>query len=471
MKKFFYLFTILLIVQGLSAQKATDWMLTDINGDSHHLYSDLGDDKYVLMDFSATWCGPCWVLHQTKILEDLHNVLGPDGADAMRVYYFESDPSTTTEDLFGTGSNTWGNWVDGTSYPMIDFTTEEAQLVNDYNITGYPSLMLANPNDTTFANEYKAGWGFESIFNVVAEGTSFKDGTDLLAYSGSLSPENCGDLTGSMTVINVRNSDVENPEFDIMLGGEVISSFTYEGTVSAQSIVEIDVPAVALQPGVNEVEIMYAGTDDNMDNNAYSTVVQLPYTENLITVSVVTDQYASVETQFSIVDADGKEYYSSGFLPNSTTFEAEVWLPELGCYFVEFTDSYGDGILLDNPITIMDNATAETYDFEFTGSSATMNVYVNSLNSANEIASVESFNLAPNPVQNELKLNMQSTEKFVGDITITDNLGRTIMTQNDVQFNANNYTTSIDVSNYSAGLYHLHVISEDKVVTQKFIKQ
>ena len=107
---------------------APDFTVTDINGTQHNLYSYLDQGYSVVMDVSATWCGPCWSYHQSGALEDLYVNHGPAGfpgvsantTDDVMVLWFEGDGSTTQADLEGTGGNTQGNWLAGTAFPIID---------------------------------------------------------------------------------------------------------------------------------------------------------------------------------------------------------------------------------------------------------------------------------------------------------------------------------------------------------------
>ncbi|MBK9763778.1 MAG: hypothetical protein IPO87_10540 [Flavobacteriales bacterium] len=71
-----------------------DFTGTDINGQSHNLYSLLDQGYTVVVDVSATWCGPCWTYHQTHTLENLYTTYGPGTAeDKVIVMMIEGDGS------------------------------------------------------------------------------------------------------------------------------------------------------------------------------------------------------------------------------------------------------------------------------------------------------------------------------------------------------------------------------------------
>ena len=98
---------------------APDFTVTDINGTTHNLYNYLDQGYYVMIDFSATWCGPCWSFHQSNTLKTIWTNHGPAGAtgvsptttDNVIVIFIEGDGQTTLADLQGTTSGTQGNWL------------------------------------------------------------------------------------------------------------------------------------------------------------------------------------------------------------------------------------------------------------------------------------------------------------------------------------------------------------------------
>ncbi len=82
----------------------------------------------VIVDYSATWCGPCWNLHQAGILEGYYNAFGPNGTNQVRVIWIEIEETNTADQITGTdlgntyAGHTYGDWTLGGTvpYPMAD---------------------------------------------------------------------------------------------------------------------------------------------------------------------------------------------------------------------------------------------------------------------------------------------------------------------------------------------------------------
>jgi large repetitive protein len=124
---------------------APDFTVTDINGNSHNLYTLLNQGKTVYLDFFATWCSICWNYHQGHALQDLHTQYGPTGTNEAFVIAIEGDASTPLGCITAascTGQSTQGNWTNGVTYPVCDNSTVNGQ----YQVPGFPTIYCICPN-------------------------------------------------------------------------------------------------------------------------------------------------------------------------------------------------------------------------------------------------------------------------------------------------------------------------------------
>ena len=151
---FIFLFSLCLALNSTAqldpGTPAPDWTATDINGVQHDMSDILASGKHVILEFSATWCPPCWNFHNTGTMETLHDAYGPDGTDQIRVFYIEASASTNTACLYGPSGcvgGTQGDWVTGHEFTFIDLMPGNANnMDNDYDVPGYPTIYAVSAN-------------------------------------------------------------------------------------------------------------------------------------------------------------------------------------------------------------------------------------------------------------------------------------------------------------------------------------
>ena len=152
MKSFFFILSFLLyftigFCQLPFGGSAPNFTVQDIGGGSHTLYNKLAGGRSAILDFSATWCNPCWNLHESGVLKSVHSSLG----GYTSVLFMESDLNTNVDCLYGlstcSGSGTWGNWVAGTNYPMANLTSSNGSaILGLYQIGYYPTVYIISPD-------------------------------------------------------------------------------------------------------------------------------------------------------------------------------------------------------------------------------------------------------------------------------------------------------------------------------------
>jgi hypothetical protein len=342
---------------------APDFTATDINGVSHSLYADyLELGKPVIIDVSATWCGPCWSFHNTHALKDLYLVYGPAGSGEIGVLFIEGDASTGQSDLEGNG-NTQGNWIAGTPYPIID----NAAAANILETPYYPVVYGVCPDGkiyefgtgspNTLKNQIISKCGISPTGaqnNVSLSNNSFN-----LCVSGQ-------NVIPSVEVTNHGSNTITSIDLNLYSGESMIPVETIEwvGSLSSMSSTNIEFSELinvessqmftAVAENANEVSDEYAFNAIN--SSSVNINISNSTDENDIIITIATDNYPG-ETDWVFQSSDGTVLSSfgpyegngtsSGGPDASTTFEYEVTLPNGDdCYELIINDSYGDGLSL-----------------------------------------------------------------------------------------------------------------------------
>lgn len=169
-----------------SGSTAPQFVVTDLDGNTHDLYDYLNSGISVVIDVSATWCGPCWSYHNSGTLENFYNTYGPSGTGDVMVIFAEGDPSTNLACLYGPSGcvgGTQGDWVTGTPYPITH--TGGPTIASLYQISAYPTVFMISAGNK---KSYTTGGGGVSgtvLNNYVIQ--SFK-----LAADASVTDAVCG---------------------------------------------------------------------------------------------------------------------------------------------------------------------------------------------------------------------------------------------------------------------------------------
>lgn len=159
MKKIIYILAIgLLSVSQVSKAQladgslAPDFTLTDLNGNSHNLYTYLYQGKTVFIDFFACHCPSCWAYHNQYELENLNAAHGPNGtlSQDVVVIAIEYDANNGTNEFYGISGNTQGDWITGTTYPFCNPEGAARQVLTDYNVVYYPLVYGICPDKILF---------------------------------------------------------------------------------------------------------------------------------------------------------------------------------------------------------------------------------------------------------------------------------------------------------------------------------
>jgi len=450
---------------------APDFTVTDIDGVEHTLYDYLAEGKTVILDVSATWCGPCWSYHigdyngfeGEGALHHLYNEHGPDGTDELMVILIEGDDDTTADDLVGTGASTTGDWVDGTPYPIVD---DAENIFNLYECTYYPTVYTICPNG--ICNESGQAT-YEDHYAMVTDPSCelYNNDVTITNYLGQGATCDAADViveiinlgTDPVTALNITVSGVD-PELD----------YDWEGSLAQLETAEVNLGAASPVTGETAV-ITITTADENESNNSLSPTLAggAPSTTQ-IHFSIMTDAYPGDYT-VHISDLDGNEVATDGpwaefdVALDPMQIETDLWVPSTGCYIVELRDAFGDGLYegsamawgVDangNPMgTIMNAVVGEAFDSQSGAADVQETV------SVDELGDVVDLVVFPNPATDVMNIQFTANSSDQFGYVLYNLVGEKVMAENWGTLSAGQQTYSLNTSSMATGMYMLELSS------------
>lgn len=465
---------------------APDFTYADINGVSHHLYNYTDSGYTVIMDISATWCGPCWNVHNSHVFETLVDHYGLTGTidpKKIKVIFFEGDATTTSADLNGTGSNTQGNWVAGTNYPIID----NADIKTKYPIDGYPHFYIVCPNRMVSFSQagYSAAMLTEAFWVPYMTACPVKvTGTNAGTIAVSTPTAVCAGSPTALTtkIQNLGTTALTSATVKAKVGGSTIATYNWSGSLNTYDFANVNVGNYTFNSGTTTVDYEVTATGDVKAADNTKTLASTALTSNFRTwtLMVKTDQYpgdltwkvknsgGTVVQQHTYTAGPGS--FGAGGPDAGKTFQYPMTLNASECYTIEVIDSYGDGLY--GVSAAADTGYVKLFDdlivtplINFGGgfdAGATGIAKTGTVTSVDDVAA-NNMSIYPNPATDELTV---SGITGAASFAIIDVLGRTVKT---MQFDQLQGIAKLPVSELTKGTYVLKIQQADKSLSRSVI--
>ena len=457
-----------LTLNSLVAQTAPNFTVSDIEGESHTLYEVLDEGKVVLLDFSTTWCGPCWEVHQSHVLEDLYQAFGPEGLDRLEIFFLESDPDTNMDDLMGLTQGTLGDWITGVPFPIIDLPDET--IPNAYNVLGYPTLYWAyKSGDDYVATETIFITELDQATLELFELTSPETGTHLTAVQLEVPNQACDVMSGSLYAVNYGTDAITDLTLQLYADGELIDESAVDTELPYGELIALPFSDVPLSGESVVLEVVAAVADAMPADNGRAATVQLGSFEPTLSITVYADDWANEETDLLILNSAGETVYSETTFPEFEELVIDVELAADDCHQIIFTDSYGDG-LGNGYIIVSDAAGAEIYNGGFTGERLQLGVFTGGTVSSTEVPPIDPVaTIFPSPVAETLQLNLTTPAATPLTVQVQDMLGRTLQ-RRALTTAAGSQVFTFDVAGLPQGQYVLRLLAADRAQRFVFVK-
>ena len=233
---------------------APNFSLTDLNGNTHDLYTYLSSGKTVFLEVSQTWCTPCEEFATSGVYDTLFAQHGPVGMSGVN--------TTTTNDVMvlfidnesscllhgGCGSPSGVDYTSIVKFPICNgYPTEIANFWTDYNIGYYPTVYMICPDRLvyTFPAYSDASYAeyYYHLSRLACPCYPPSSETDALALK--IAPQNSY-FCSANPQFRFQNYSVSNhitnATINIFSNSTLVDSFSWTGNLAPYEVANVSIP-------------------------------------------------------------------------------------------------------------------------------------------------------------------------------------------------------------------------------------
>jgi hypothetical protein len=481
------------IAQLPTGSVAPNFTAKDIFGRTWDLYEILETGRPVIMDISATWCGPCWSYHSSGALEGYYADHGPEGDGKSMVLFVEGDGSTNLACLYDEPScngGTMGNWVDGTPYPILD----NAAIFNLYDGSYFPTLYKICPDKKLeLLNQINSAalWSKASacVGNVPANFGKLKS-----LDPGTRSAEICNPqtVTPFVTVGNLGTAVINSVTVELRWNDQLVQTKTFQaftGVFETEGFYfdPMEVSGV----GTMKAEVVSVNGSSNFQPSVLSAdIIVAPekFSSQKILLNLRTDAdgkdiywvaYDDAGNEIAhggneLVGAEGGGQFPTGApthpsaYPNNTLIRDTLDVPANGCFTFKVVDAFGNGIKPPGLYRLYDLGVSTPF-FTKIGESGPVSshTFAPKTSGVNDISEILALEIFPVPATDFLQVRYHLDNDAEAAIWITNVAGQLVR---QVQGLGNGeQQIEIGLKGMQQGVYFLHVQTPRGIKTQRFI--